>query len=229
MQYITYMTVETLTPIARASLRSRVYERLLQAIIAGEIEPGARLRDQDLATQLGVSRTPVREALQRLEDERLVETRRGSLTRVMPLDTRAARDTFPVVAALHALATRMSTPLMSANDVDALRAANRNLESALAGHEVMRAIAADDNFHQRFVERSGNTEVGPTLDRLTSKIRRLEVAQFGSLAGLRSVEQHEAIIAAVDRHDAALAAERVEENWLSLGALILATFHQPNG
>lgn len=229
MQYITYMTVETLTPIARASLRSRVYERLLQAIIAGEIEPGARLRDQDLATQLGVSRTPVREALQRLEDEGLVETRRGSLTRVMPLDTRAASDTFPVVAALHALATRMSTPLMSANDVDALRAANRNLESALAGHDVMRAIAADDNFHQRFVERSGNTEVGPTLDRLTSKIRRLEVAQFGSLAGLRSVEQHEAIIAAVDRHDAALAAERVEENWLSLGALILATFHQPNG
>jgi DNA-binding GntR family transcriptional regulator len=223
------MTAETLTPIGRASLRSRVYERLLQAIIAGEIEPGARVRDQDLATQLGVSRTPVREALQRLEDEGLVETRRGSLTRVMPLNTQAARDTFPVVAALHALATRMGAPLMSAADVDALRAANRDLESALAAHDVMRAIAADDSFHRRFVERSGNTEVGPTLDRLTSKIRRLEVAQFGSLAGLRSVEQHEAIIAAVRRHDASLAAERVEENWLSLGALIVATFRQPNG
>jgi DNA-binding GntR family transcriptional regulator len=222
------MIQETLAPIARDSLRSRVYERLLQAIVTGELEPGARLRDQDLASQLGVSRTPVREALQRLEEEGLVETRRGSLTRVMPLDTRAARDTFPVVAALHALATRIGTPHMSAEDVDTLRAANRDLEHALASHDVMRAIAADDGFHRRVVERSGNTEVGPTLDRLMSKIRRLEVAQFGSLAGLRSVEQHDAIIAAVERHDATLAAQRVEENWLSLGALILASFRQPD-
>jgi DNA-binding GntR family transcriptional regulator len=55
------------------------------------------------------------------------------------------------------------------------------------------------------------------------KVRRLEVAQFGSLAGRRSVEQHEAIIEAVERHDATLAANLVEQNWLGLGELILAS------
>ncbi|HEX5441436.1 MAG TPA: FCD domain-containing protein, partial [Ktedonobacterales bacterium] len=68
-----------------------------------------------------------------------------------------------------------------------------------------------------------NHELAPTLDRLTPKIRRLEVAQFGSLAGRRSVEQHAAIIAAVEGRDAALAANLVEQNWLSLGELILAS------
>lgn len=218
------MNQETLAPIARISLRSRVYDRLLQAIISGDLEPGSRLRDQDLAAQLGVSRTPVREALQRLEDEGLVETRRGSLTRIMPLDTQAARDAFPVVASLHALATRMATPRMTVADVGALRAANGALEAALAAGDVMGAIAADDRFHLRVVERSGNSEIAPTLDRLMPKVRRLEVAQFGSLAGRRSVEQHAAIIEATTQGNAAVAAERVEQNWLSLGELIVASF-----
>jgi DNA-binding GntR family transcriptional regulator len=213
------MSQNTLIPIARDSLRARVYERLLHAIITGDLEPGRRVRDQDIAEQLGVSRTPVREALQRLEDEGLVETRRGSLTRIVTLDTEAARDAFPVVAILHALATRLATPRMGPDDFDALRRANQDLAAAMSANDVMVAIAADD----RFLECSGNTELAPTLDRLMPKVRRLEVAQFGSLAGRRSVEQHEAIIVAAERHDATLAENLVEQNWLSLGELILAS------
>ena len=222
------MNQANLTPIARVSLRNRVYDLLQRAIVNGDLEPGSRVRDQDLAEQLGVSRTPVREALQRLEDEGLVETRRGSLTRIMPLDTQAARDAFPVVAALHALATRMATPRVTPADIDALRQANEELEATLSAKNVMSAIAADDRFHQIFVNRSGNGEVGPALERLMPKIRRLEVAQFGSLAGRRSVEQHEAIIQSAEQQKATLAAQRVEDNWLSLGELILAAFSQPN-
>jgi DNA-binding GntR family transcriptional regulator len=217
------MNPTTLIPIARDSLRARVYERLLRAIITGDLEPGRRVRDQDIAEQLGVSRTPVREALQRLEDEGLVETRRGSLTRIVALDTEAGRDAFPVVALLHALATRLATPRMGPDDLDALRQANQDLAAAMSANDVMAALAADDHFHLRFLECSGNTELAPTLDRLMPKVRRLEVAQFGSLAGRRSVEQHEAIIEAVERHDATLAANLVEQNWLGLGELILAS------
>lgn len=217
------MDTGTLAPIDRASLRDRAYGLLLRAIIIGQLEPGQRLRDQDIAEQLGVSRTPVREALQRLEDEGLVETRRGSLTRVMPLDTPAARDAFPLVAALHAFATRRATPRLTPEDVRALRRANHDLEEALAADDVMRAIAADDRFHACFLTRARNSELAPTLDRLTPKVRRLEVAQFGSLAGRRSVAQHAAIIAAVEEGDTGRAAELVEQNWLSLGELIFAS------
>lgn len=220
------MNQQSLAPIDRVSLRARVYDILQRAIITGELEPGQRVRDQDIARRLGVSRTPVREALQRLEDEGLVETRRGSLTRIMPLDTPAARDAFPLVAALHAFATRAATPLLTPADIAALRAANDALAGALLAGDVMGAIAADDRFHLRFVQSARNSELAPTLDRLTPKIRRLEVAQFGSLAGRRSVEQHAAIIAAAEQRNAHQAAELVEQNWLSLGELILAALSQ---
>lgn len=220
------MNQQSLAPIDRVSLRARVYDVLQRAIITGELEPGQRVRDQDIAGQLGVSRTPVREALQRLEDEGLVETRRGSLTRIMPLDTPAARDAFPLIATLHAFATRAATPHLTPADITTLRKENDDLAEALSAEDVMGAIAADDRFHLRFVERARNSELAPTLDRLTPKVRRLEVAQFGSLAGRRSVEQHAAIIAAAEQGDSARAAELVEQNWLSLGELILASLSQ---
>src|SRR5438270_11902665 len=103
MQYIGYMKSQTLEKLDRIPLRERVYELVQRAIVSGELHPGQRVRDLDLAAQLDVSRTPVREALQRLEDEGLVEALPGALTRLMRLDTRATREAFRVVARLHAL------------------------------------------------------------------------------------------------------------------------------
>lgn len=227
------MDENSLSPIARISLREHAYDVLRRAIVSGELAPGQRLRDQELAARLGVSRTPVREALQRLEDEGLVETRAGAATRVVPLDTPGARDAFPVVAALHALATRLAVGRLAVGRLapddqgevlgevlEEMRRANEALAEALAARTVADAIAADDRFHAVLVCASGNREIAPALARLTPKIRRLEVAQFGSLAGRRSVRQHEAILAACARGDAAAAAELAERNWLSLGQLI---------
>src|SRR5579863_1863573 len=98
--------MNTLDKLDTASLRQRVYQALQDAIVCGDLAPGERLRDHELAARLGVSRTPVREALQRLEDEGLVATAPRASTRVTPLDARAAREAFPVVATLHALAAR---------------------------------------------------------------------------------------------------------------------------
>src|SRR5260370_14947627 len=125
------MKSHMLEKIDRIPLREHVYELLQQAIVSGELPPGQRIRDLDLAAQLGVSRTPVREALQRLEDEGLVETLPGSLTRVVPLDTQAARETFPVVATLHALATRLAVGHLTEQDFASLRQANDRLVAAL--------------------------------------------------------------------------------------------------
>jgi DNA-binding GntR family transcriptional regulator len=216
-----------LQKISRLPLRDHVYDILQRAIIAGEIAPGGRVRDQDLAAQLGVSRTPVREALQRLEDEGLVETVPGALTRITPLDTRAARDAFPVVAALHALATRLGVPRLTPADLAAMEAANARLAVALDRHAVPEAIAADDSFHGVLLQAAGNGEVVQALARLMPKVRRLEFARFGSLAGRRSVEQHAAILAACARGAPGEAAGLVEENWLTLGQLIVESLERP--
>ena len=173
----------------------------------------------------------MREALQRLEDEGLVETAPRSLTRVASLDAVAAREAFPVVAALHALAARHGVARLSAADIAAMRAANEELAGVIAALDpatVRRAIAADDRFHAVLLRAAGNGEIARTLERLTPKVRRLEYAQFGSLAGRKSVQQHNAIIAACERGDGELAATLVEENWLALGQLIAASLSEPS-
>jgi DNA-binding GntR family transcriptional regulator len=218
--------MQNLTALDTSSLRERVYYVLREALVSGELTPGQRLRDQELAAQLGVSRTPVREALQRLEDEGLVETSQRALTRVTPLDARAAREAFPVVAALHALAARSGAQRLTFKDLDTMREENAAFAAAITAADrsapatIAQAIAADDRFHGVLLAGAGNEEIVRTLEWLMPKVRRLEYAQFGSLAGRRSVQQHEAIIAACALGNAEEAAHRVEENWLSLGRLI---------
>jgi DNA-binding GntR family transcriptional regulator len=215
-----------LQKLESASLRARVYSAVRDAIVSGDLAPNARLRDQDLAERLGVSRTPVREALQRLEDEGLVETSPRASTRVAPLDARAARDAFPVAAALHALATRHGVAHLTLQDIARMRVANERLARLIAAPDpqtVLQAIRADDDFHTVLLAAAGNHEIVSALERVMPKVRRLEYAQFGSLSGRKSIQQHEAILVACERGEALEAAALVEENWLSLGQLIAAS------
>lgn len=211
---------------ARTLLRDQAYARLRDAILDGTLEPGEQLKDAELSEWLGLSRTPIREALARLEEYGLVETAPNRYTRVAPLTGRDARDAFPVVAALHALAASLGVPRISDDELAAMRAANEEFARALRKGDVDQAVATDDRFHAVLVQASANGEIARSLERLMPKVRRLEQARFGSLAGRRSVEQHERIVTLCAARKSAEAAEAVRENWLSLGALIDRSFQE---
>jgi DNA-binding GntR family transcriptional regulator len=211
---------------ARTLLRDQAYTRLRDAILDGTLEPGEQLKDAELAEWLGLSRTPIREAVARLEEYGLVDTKPQSFTRVAPLSARDARDAFTVYAALEALAASLGVPRLTAADLETMRAANRDFANALTADDVDAAIAADDRFHGVLVQASANREIARSLERLLPKIRRLERARFGSLAGRRSVEQHERIIALCAAGEAEQAAEAIRENWLTLGVLIDQSFRE---
>src|ERR1700712_5387744 len=117
--------------LERDLLRDRAYSMLRNAIVDGTLAPGERLRDQELTEWLGLSRTPVRGALSRLEQDGLVETEPQRFTRVAPLDRRAARDAFPIVAAVHALAAELGVPKLTGADLDAMHNANTHFAAAL--------------------------------------------------------------------------------------------------
>src|SRR5262245_22047287 len=210
----------------RTLLRDQACARLADAILDGTLEPGEQLKDAELAAWLGLSRTPIREAVARLEEYGLVETQPNRYTRVAPLSARDARDAFTVVAALEALAASLRVPRLTADDVETMRACNREFADALGAVYVDAAIAADGRFHAVLVRAAANREIARSLERLMPKIRRLERARFGSLAGRRSVEQHEHIIALCVAGEAQRAAEAVRENWLTLGALIDQSFRE---
>src|SRR5204863_193260 len=106
----------------------------------GTLQPGERLRDQELTEWLGLSRTPVREALSRLEQDGLVETEPQRFTSVAPLDRRAARDAFPIVAAVHAPAAELGVP--RPHDAETLAAARALLDAAADPAEMQREVLA---------------------------------------------------------------------------------------
>ncbi len=219
MRYIGFM--KNIQPIRRLSLREEVYHHLKNAILLLELEPEERLHDKDLAEQFGISRTPVREALKKLEDEGLVEAMPGSATRVAPLNNDEANHAFTVVAALHALAARLAVPLLEEKDIKELKIQNQKLRSAMEERNVIAAIQADEDFHQVFLTAAGNPELVKALEVSTAKIRRLEMAQFGSVKGVNSIQQHEQIIEACIEKDSEKTALLTEVNWLSLGELLI--------
>jgi len=203
--------------LPRSSLADQAYAVLLDAIVRGELAPGARLRDQDIAGTLGTSRTPVREALRRLVDEGLVETAPNAATRVTAIDVDTVAEAFPVVAALQALATRLGVPGLTGADDERMAAADAARAQALAAGDVLAAIDADDDFHGVLVQAARNHELDRTLTRLMPKIRRMDFVHFGELARSGARGNHPAILDACRRRAAEEAADLVEANFLSLG------------
>ncbi len=189
------MPVPDRTNVApRTLLRDRVYVVLRDAIVDGTLAPGEQLREPELETWLGVSRTPIREALMRLQHAGLVLTRPGHSTVVAPLDDDAVQAAQPVVATLHALAVRLAVPLLSDAELEAMRAANRALSRALDEGDVAAALAADDVLHQICVDAAGNAAVKDILEQYSPVLRRIERLRFSSAAGRDSVALHDALI-----------------------------------
>ena len=182
---------ERLGVIPRSLLRENAYRAIRDAIVDGTLAPGERLNDAELAQWLGVSRTPVREALTRLEESGLVQTKPGRYTMVSPLDVRSARAAQTVTAAMHELAVREAVPTLSADEINAMREANARFAAALQANDVDAAIASDDEFHGVAVNAAANPALCSVLEQFTPVLRRLERLRFSSVSGRGSVALHE--------------------------------------
>ncbi|MDH6625393.1 DNA-binding GntR family transcriptional regulator [Streptomyces sp. LBL] len=206
-------------PVPRTLLRDRAYAAIRDAIVTGEIEPGAVVRDADLAERLGLSRAPVREAFSRLVDEGLLESKPQSYTRVTPVVAADVRDAAAVVGALHELVTRVAVPRLFAADVEAMRAANERFAAAVRAGEVEAALQADDDLHDVLVRVCGNRAAAATVARYIPLIRRLERRRFGEGGTCRSVELHDQLIRACAAGDVDGAVRVTAEIWRGLAEL----------
>src|SRR4051795_6025368 len=141
------MSVVPLAPVSRVLLRDQAVMLIREAIVSGELAPGAVVKDAELAGRLGLSVAPVRTALARLADEGLVESKPQSHTRVTPLVLQQVRDAAVVVRAMHELAVREGTPAATDDDVRAMRAANQRFVAAVHAGDLDAALTADDELH----------------------------------------------------------------------------------
>ncbi|MEV1132128.1 GntR family transcriptional regulator [Agromyces sp. NPDC049794] len=203
-------------PVDRSLLRDDVYRRLRDAIVDGTFAPGEQLKDGELATWLGVSRTPVREALLRLAQGGLVIARPGRSTVVSSLDVRATRDARDVVAAMHALAVREAVEQFTAADLDVMRDAALRFATALDAGDIDAALRADDELHDIPVMVSGNRAIATVLEQFMPVLRRIERVRFASADGRRSPDRHDELIRLCATGDVDGAAAVAYDTWHSL-------------
>lgn len=208
-------------PMERETLSERAYRELRAAIVTGRLAPGARFRDVDVAADLNISRTPVREALRRLADDGLVEAIPGSRTRVVPLDRHAVADAFPVVATLHSLAVRLAAPGLTSADRTRMRRSNAALGRA---GDVAACVSADDEFHAVALERAGNADLQRALTRQGLTVARILHHHLDVKWVPAMRQRHTAILTSLAEGRVEDAAVQVEEDWTALGTAVLERF-----
>jgi DNA-binding GntR family transcriptional regulator len=180
-------------------LTEQVYQRLLYAICDGELAPGTRLMQENLAATLGVSRQPVLQALRLLKKEGFVSDAGGRGLRVAPLEAPAITQVYEVRAVLDGLAARRAAQLKAQLDPMLILAGRQ----AAAGQHIGSMIDADMQFHHLIYEASGNPLIAETANHHWPHIRRAMGAVLQTVGLRRPVwDEHEAILQAINGGDA---------------------------
>lgn len=150
-------------------LREIVYEELKREILVGEIAPGTRMMEIELADEMGVSRTPVREAIRKLEKEGLVtiEPRKGAYASDVSIKDMV--DVLEVREDLEAMAAAMAAQKVNKDEKQALIEATMEYKEAVESERTEDIIRCDEKFHQLIVNYSGNK----TLIQLFSQVQEL--------------------------------------------------------
>ena len=201
----------------RSLLRDGVFRRLRDAIVDGTFAPGEQLRDGELADWLGVSRTPVREALLQLEASGLVVALPGRSTTVSFIDARSVRDARDVIAPMHELAVREIAGHLSIDGIDRMREANRRFAAAVETGDLAGALDADEELHKVPVRALGNRALETVLDQFEPLVRRAERVRF-SQNGHASIELHSQLIELLAAGDSQSAGLVEFDIWHSLPA-----------
>jgi len=199
--------------IIRTPLRTEVRRLLLTGLLHGDPAPGSGINEAELAARLGVSRTPLREALLDLEREGLIAIAPGRGFSVQPLTTRDAEEIYPILSSLEALALDQISklPPIRLKELDAL---NARLEAARGDAE--QALALDREWHATLLADCSNRRLLSLLESLKNQAYRYEFAFMrysGKVAS--SVGQHRDIVRALRRGDRAAAGALLNANWIA--------------
>lgn len=183
-------------------LRDVVFQTLRQAILRGEIRPGERLMEIHLAQKLGVSRTPVREAIRMLELEGLVTTipRRGAV--VADITVSDMEDVLEVRLALEELAVQIVCKRLTKEQLDELKGLAAGFRRTLDGDDVGECAQADMAFHEAIYNATGNKRLVQILNNLREQMYRYRMEYLKDRSSHQVLaEEHAEILQALEDRD----------------------------
>ena len=183
-------------------LRDVVFHTLRQAILRGELKPGERLMEIHLAQKLGVSRTPVREAMRKLELEGLVRMipRKGAV--VAEITISDLEDVLEVRMALEELAVKLACKMLTPEQIEEIGSLADEFEQTLYGEDVGACAQADMRFHEAIYEATGNGRLVQILNNLREQMYRYRMEYLKDRdAHQQLVQEHAEILKALAAGD----------------------------
>ena len=183
-------------------LRDVVFNTLRRAILRGELKPGERLMEIQLANKLGVSRTPIREAIRKLELEGLVLMIPRKGAEVAEITEKNLRDVLEVRRSLEELAIDLACQRIQEEELETLREAQKEFAAAIAAGDAMEIAQTDEKFHEIIYSGTGNQKLMQILSNLREQMYRyrLEYIKDANKRQILLVE-HEQILKALSlRH-----------------------------
>ena len=190
------------------SLADQVFERLEAEILSGNYQRGEILTEMKLVADLGVSRTPIREALHRLEQEHIIaNTQKGFL--VVGVTQQDLMDIFAIRVRIEGTASRMAAERITDEQLAELRETLELQEFYVPRHDADHIKIYDSKFHQLIYRFSGSSVFYDTLMPLHKKVQKFRKASVENESrAIQSAAEHRAIFEAIEAHDADLAEQR---------------------
>ena len=183
-------------------LRDVVFNTLRQAILRGEMEPGERLMEIQLANKLGVSRTPIREAIRKLELEGLVLMIPRKGAEVADITEKSLRDVLEVREALEELAVRLACDKIKEEEIEELKKAAQEFKETLDCEDVTRFAEADVKFHDIIYRTTDNERLIQLLYNLREQMYRYRFEYIKDFSQHeRLVEEHKVIYESIVKKD----------------------------
>jgi DNA-binding GntR family transcriptional regulator len=202
----------------RKPLSDLAYDAIYQRILSGEIRPGERLNEVHVAAQMGISRAPVREAIQRLRQKGLVNLIQNKTPTVIELDIRQVREVYTVRIALEQTALGALAPDRGAALAAELSAVIAGLKDHARAGRVSEVVEEDIRFHEIIVAAAGNSVLNDVYHSLLARVRMILAIDKSAFVDLEEIaDGHAEIIDAIARADYASAKTLLSEHiWSSL-------------
>ena len=183
-------------------LRDQVYALVRKAIVIGKLEPGAPINEIEIANKLGISRTPVREAVKKVSDEGLIEVFAQHGTFVSAISRKQVEEAYIIRIALELESIKRAALVIEPSQIHDLEDIIHAQEVAVKRERYDEAIARDDDLHRYIAEVNGLTMLWKAVDVSKAQMDRCRLRTIPSPgAAQETIAQHRAILAALEKRD----------------------------
>ena len=204
----------TPSPIKRKFIKDEAYDLISKKIISGELKPKTRIRINEISEALGISRTPVREAILRLEDEGLILSKANRWTMVAPINIDETLNIYPIISSLEQLALKIGFSNINDEVIEKLENINENIKKIQSKKNHIKILELDQAFHKEIIDLAHNSEIDSLLDGLKRKVSRVDIYFFENDSHkMSSFDEHAEIIKYLKKKDLEKALLALEKNW----------------